>query len=301
MKMILMFIDGIGIGKNDLLNPFMKANIPNWHSFFNNYSVFEADASLGVTGLPQSATGQTSIYTGKNAPKAVGRHISARPTATLAEMVNNDNIFKILIDRGYSVTFVNVYSKDYLDEVGKNPKGMLKPSVTTLLNISAALPFRTVEEYKNGNGVYHDITGEALREKGYDVPVITPEKAADNLYQISRNYDFTLFEFFVSDLAGHSQNMDRAVSILERLDRFVGSLVKQMDLNKEVFVIVSDHGNIEDLSIPTHTMNPVPVFFITNTKTFPKNKITAITDILPAVLDFFPKKNRLKHIPSKSG
>jgi 2,3-bisphosphoglycerate-independent phosphoglycerate mutase len=105
----------------------------------------------------------------------------------------------------------------------------------------------------------------------------------------------------VSDLAGHSQNMDRAVSILERLDRFVGSLVKQMDLNKEVFVIVSDHGNIEDLSIPTHTMNPVPVFFITNTKTFPKNKITAITDILPAVLDFFPKKNRLKHIPSKSG
>lgn len=63
-----------------------------------------------------------------------------------------------------------------------------------------------------------------------------------------------------------------------------------MDLNKEVFVIVSDHGNIEDLSIPTHTMNPVPVFFITNTKTFPKNKITAITDILPAVLDFFRKQ-----------
>ncbi|HEY8500540.1 MAG TPA: peptidase [Clostridia bacterium] len=292
MKMILMFIDGIGVGKNDLLNPFMKANIPNWHSFIKNFRVFEADASLGVTGLPQSATGQASIYTGKNAPKAVGRHISARPTATLAEMVNSDNIFKILIDRGYSVTFVNVYSKDYLEEVGKNPKGLLKPSVTTLLNISVDLPFRTVEDYRKGRGVYHDITGEALREKGYDVPVITPEKAADNLYQISRDYDFTLFEFFVSDIAGHSQDMDKAVSILERLDRFTGALVKQMDLDKEVFVIVSDHGNIEDLSIPTHTMNPVPVFFVTNIKSLPENNITAITDILPAVLEFFPEGKR---------
>lgn len=294
MKMILMFIDGIGIGKNDLLNPFMKANIPNWHSLINSYSFFEADASLGVTGLPQSATGQTSIYTGKNAPKAVGRHISARPTATLAEMVNKDNIFKILIKRGYSVTFANVYTKESLERMGDKPDGMLKPSVTTLLNISAALPFRTVEDYKKGNGVYHDITGEALREKGYDVPLMQPEKAAYNLYQISRNYDFTLFEFFVSDLAGHSQDMDKAVNILERLDRFVGALVKQMDLNKEVLLIVSDHGNIEDLSVPTHTMNPVPVFIVTNKKTLPENEITAITDILPAMLYFFPGKNEHK-------
>jgi len=292
MKMILMFIDGIGIGKSDLMNPFMKASIPNWHSLISNYCFFEADASLGVKGLPQSATGQASIYTGKNAPKAVGRHISARPTATLAEMVNKDNIFKTLINRGYSVTFANVYTKETLEKMRDKPEGMLKPSVTTLLNISADLPFRTVEDYIKGNGVYHDITGEVLREKGYDVPLITPEKAAGNLYHVSGNYDFTLFEFFVSDLAGHSQDMDRAVIILERLDEFLGSLVKQMDLDKEVLVIVSDHGNIEDLSVPTHTMNPVPVFFVTNKKGFPKNKITAITDILPAVLDFFPDKKQ---------
>ena len=64
MRMILVFIDGIGIGRNDLLNPFIEADIPNWHSFINNFSFFEADASLGVSGLPLSATGQVSIYTG---------------------------------------------------------------------------------------------------------------------------------------------------------------------------------------------------------------------------------------------
>ncbi|NLG88448.1 MAG: peptidase [Clostridiaceae bacterium] len=290
MRMILVFIDGIGIGKNDLLNPFIKANIPNWHSFINNHSFFEADASLGVSGLPQSATGQASIYTGQNAPKAVGRHISARPTSTLVEMVSKDNIFKMLINRGYTVTFANVYTRETLEKLGKEQDEMLKPSVTTLLNLSAALPFRTVEDYRNGDGVYHDITGEALREKGYDVPLITPEKAAENLYRLSRNFDFTLFEFFVSDFAGHSQDMDKAVAVLERLDRFLGALAEHMDLSKEVLVIVSDHGNIEDLSVPTHTMNPVPVLFITKTKTFDKGKITAITDILPAVLDFFPGK-----------
>lgn len=44
MRMILVFIDGIGIGRNDLLNPFIEADIPNWHSFINNFSFFEADA-----------------------------------------------------------------------------------------------------------------------------------------------------------------------------------------------------------------------------------------------------------------
>src|SRR6185436_9156180 len=41
------------------------------------------DASLGVTGLPQSATGQTTLFTGVNAAQVLGRHLYAFPTATL--------------------------------------------------------------------------------------------------------------------------------------------------------------------------------------------------------------------------
>ncbi len=288
MKMTMMFIDGLGIGKNNRSNPFIKANIPTWHQLVESYGYYQADASLGVEGLPQSATGQTSIYTGENAPRVIGRHYSARPTESLVQMIKKNNVFTILKERGYRVTFANVYTREYLDKMNSNPRGVFKPSVTTLLNLSASVSFRLVEDYRKGYGLFHDITGETLRERGYDVPLITPENAADNLFRLSRDFDFTLFEFFVSDLAGHSQDMDRAVAVLERIDRFVGSLIQKMDMEKEIFVIVSDHGNIEDLSTATHTMNPVPVFFITQMEMAKEIEITSITDILPAVLKFFP-------------
>lgn len=287
MKIIMIFIDGLGIGQNSPSNPFFTANLPVWRSLLDNFAVYPSDACLGVPGLPQSATGQTSLYTGENAQKVLGRHYSSRPGETLTNLIFKRNIFTSLIEKGYLVTFANVYSKEYLERMRDNPKGFFKPSVTTLMNLSAKLPFRVLEDYENGLGVYHDITGEGLRKKGLDVPVYTPEEAADNLHRISREYDFTLFEFFVSDLAGHSMDMSEAVEILERMDCFIGSLMSKMDLNREVLIIVSDHGNIEDLSVSTHTMNPVPVFFITKMDVRQSLKIDKITDVFYTVLKLF--------------
>ena len=286
--MIMIFIDGLGIGQNTPANPFLQASLPCWNHLVKTYGFFPADACLGVPGLPQSATGQTSIYTGENAPAALGRHYSARPTETLAGMIRRKNIFTALLERGFCVTFANVYTKEYLERMQEKPRGLFKPSATTLMNLSARLPFRLLEDYRKGMGVYHDITGEGLRERGYDVLPLQPEQAAENLYRISRDYDFTLFEFFVSDLAGHSMDMEQAVRVLERLDAFLGKLLEMMDLEKEALVIASDHGNIEDLSVSTHTLNPVPVFFITRMQ---RNvQIKKITDIYPAILHFFEQQ-----------
>ncbi len=284
-KMIMIFIDGLGIGQNSPSNPFIKANLPCWNYLVKTYGFFPADACLGVPGLPQSATGQTAIYTGENAPAVLGRHYSTRPTETLAEMIRRKNIFTALMERGFRVTFANVYTKEYLERMQEKPRGLFKPSATTLMNLSAKLPFRLLEVYSKGLGVYHDITGEGLRERGYDVMLLEPAKAAENLYGISREYDFTLFEFFISDLAGHSMDMEQAVQVLERLDRFLEKLLTLMNLENEVLVIASDHGNIEDLSVSTHTTNPVPVFFITEMQ---RNiHIEKITDIYPAILQYF--------------
>ncbi len=281
----MIFIDGLGIGQNSPSNPFLQARLPVWNHLVERYGYFAADACLDVPGLPQSATGQTSIYTGENAPVVLGRHFSTRPTETLAEMIYRKNIFTTLMEMGLSVTFANVYTKEYLERMEEKPRGMFKPSVTTLLNLSANLPFRLLDDYNRGLGVYHDITGEGLRERGYDTLLLTPEQAAENLFRISRDYDFTLFEFFISDLAGHSTDMDQAVKVLERLDSFIGKLLDRMELDREVLVIASDHGNIEDLSVSTHTTNPVPVFFITNTQ---KNfHINRITDIYDAILGLY--------------
>jgi hypothetical protein len=284
-KMIMIFVDGLGIGQNSPFNPFLKANLPCWNHLVETYGYFPADACLGIPGLPQSATGQTSIYTGENAPAVLGRHFSTRPTETLAGMIHRKNIFTALMEMGHSVTFANVYTKEYLDHMQENPRGLFKPSATTLMNLSAKLPFRLLEDYRKGLGVYHDITGEGLRERGYDVSPIQPEEAAENLFRISRDYDFTLFEFFISDLAGHSMDMEQAIRVLERLDAFLGKLLAMVDLEKEVLVIASDHGNIEDLSVSTHTLNPIPVFFITRKQR--NMKITKITDIYPAIVQYF--------------
>jgi len=51
------------------------------------------DACMGVPGLPQSATGQTSLLAGLNAPAAVGRHINGYCTTSLAALLNGRSLF----------------------------------------------------------------------------------------------------------------------------------------------------------------------------------------------------------------
>ncbi len=49
---------------------------------------------LGVEGLPQSGTGQTSIFCGVNASKIVGKHFGPYPYSTLIPIIKEKNIFK---------------------------------------------------------------------------------------------------------------------------------------------------------------------------------------------------------------
>ncbi len=68
MKLIFVFIDGFGLGNEDAgQNPLYAAAAPNLLRFLNSRYIFPTDATLGVKGLPQSATGQTTIFTGVNA------------------------------------------------------------------------------------------------------------------------------------------------------------------------------------------------------------------------------------------
>lgn len=289
MKIIFLFIDGFGIGEPDPdKNPFFRAKTPALDILMKGYGYFSADATLGVEGLPQSATGQATIYTGVNAPRELGRHWPARPTSMLADMVMRDNLFIRLKNRGYSVTFANVYTKEYMERMRENPRGIFKPSVTTLLCLSAGVRFRLIEDYLNGTGVFHDITGRMLRERGYDVPERTPEEAGESLYRISRDSDFTLFEFFVSDIAGHAADMEKAVSELELFDSMLAVLLSRVDLGSEMIWVASDHGNIEDLTVTTHTRNPVPVIAAGKAPEGCTIQITSLVDIAPSILGLFP-------------
>ncbi len=287
MKVIFTFIDGVGIGEKDrTVNPVYASEHQVLARLIDN-ARFQADASMGVEGLPQSATGQTTIFTGVNAPEVLNRHLSGQPTISLKKVIYKSNMFSELIKRGYKVTSSNVYKDEYLENMLNVKDRRNRPSVTSVMGMAAGIDFRTVNELINENGVYHDITGEILKESGYRVEPITPQKAAKTLYSLSRNYDFTLYEHFMTDILGHKGDFDEAVKLIDRLDSFFEELIKQIDFEEDVLIITSDHGNIEDMSVRTHTMNKVPVIVLGKKAENVKTKVLSLTDVMPFVLELF--------------
>jgi 2,3-bisphosphoglycerate-independent phosphoglycerate mutase len=140
---ILLFIDGVGIGKNDQkCNPFFQYGFKTFTEYFgkipsidnpiikkNNGIIFPVDASMGVQGFPQSGTGQTSIFCGINAPQFVGKHFGPYPYSTLIPIIKEKNIFIEFIRNHKKVFFMNAYPKVFFDYI-KSGKSRL--SVTTL-------------------------------------------------------------------------------------------------------------------------------------------------------------------------
>ena len=97
MAAILVFIDGIGIGPADAaVNPFARVTarwlrpVEGWAPPTDGDAplLVPVDARLGVPGLPQSATGQTALLTGLNAPRAVGLHVNGFCTSELAALLD---------------------------------------------------------------------------------------------------------------------------------------------------------------------------------------------------------------------
>lgn len=291
MKLIFIFIDGVGIGdKDEKLNPIYASELHVLADLIDN-ARFHADAALGIKGLPQSATGQTTIFTGVNASKVLNRHLSGQPTVTLKKIIYKVNMFEELKKMGLKVTSANVYRDEYLNNMLDVKDRRNRPSVTSVMSMATRTKFRTVSEFIDNNGVYHDITGEKLKESGCQIDPITPELAAQNLYKLSRDYDFTLFEHFLTDIAGHKSELDEAAGIINILDRFLAELMKLVDSDKDVVIITSDHGNIENISIHTHTMNKVPVIVLGKTAdTFINEegvRIDSLVDIMPFVTGLF--------------
>jgi hypothetical protein len=136
--------------------------------------------------------------------------------------------------------------------------GVLPVSATTLAAVRAGLPLRDAGHVRRGEAIYHDLTGELQSRQGEDIPVISPARAAEVALAVARTHNLTLFEYFLTDHAGHSQDYAQADAALDRLDRFLAAIIPAI-AGDDVLLVFSDHGNIEDLSVPVHTTNPVPL------------------------------------------
>ena len=130
-------------------------------------------------------------------------------------------------------------------------------SVTTVLNKAAGLDFMTLDHVMRREAVYHDLTNDSMIARGIEVDRFSLEEAAAVLASALSRYDFVLYEYFLTDIAGHSRDMSRAAAEIAKLDTFLAHLIKAVDLNKHTLILTSDHGNIEDVSVKSHTANPV--------------------------------------------
>jgi 2,3-bisphosphoglycerate-independent phosphoglycerate mutase len=264
----MIFIDGIGIGKIDYSsNPFFKYGFKTFEKFFggipslhnsqlqgNNCFLFPVDACLGIEGLPQSGTGQTSIFCGVNAPKIIGQHFGPYPYSTLIPVLKEKNIFKYFLDKNQKVSFANAYPKIFFDYINSGKKRLSATSLMCQLN---GMRLNKVTDVRRGKALTAEITNERWNKKlGYALPIISPETAARRLLRIASRNSFTLYEYFLTDHIGHGRYEDEFEQIINNLDKFLYKVLYEFNYKKFTLIICSDHGNLEDLSVKTHTLNP---------------------------------------------
>ena len=136
--LIFIFLDGVGLGvKDPAKNPFARFAT----DFFSGHAggsykqpgiLLSTDAHMGIPGLPQSATGQTALFTGYNGPQILGRHVNGYPTFTLRPYFKEKNILKIFNEAGYNATLINSYSQMYLKRL-EHPRAERMLSASSLM------------------------------------------------------------------------------------------------------------------------------------------------------------------------
>jgi hypothetical protein len=264
----MLFLDGIGIGKKDFhFNPFFKYGFNTFTEIFNeipslensvlknnNYYLFPTDANLGVDGLPQSGTGQASLFCGFNAPKFVGKHYGPYPYSTTIPFLREKNILVRFYKNHGSGYFVNAYPKLFFDYI---KSGRSRLSVTTLTCKLSGIRLNSVTDVRRGRAITAELTNERWNKRlGYKLPIIKPKTAARRLLKIAQKNKFTLFEYYLSDHLGHLRLAKEFDKRFFEMDEFLITILNELDKSKITLIICSDHGNLEDLSTKTHTRNP---------------------------------------------
>jgi 2,3-bisphosphoglycerate-independent phosphoglycerate mutase len=310
-RVLFLFLDGVGLnGDNPNRNPFAVAHMPILENLLGRQrllassvpyegqqaTLLAVDAQLGIDGVPQSATGQASLLTGRNVPAEIGSHYGPKPNPQIAAILKGNNLFAMVLKRGGTAALLNAYPPRYFESIRS---GRRLYSAIPLAATTAGLSLKTVEDLQDRHALAADFTGAGwAAQPGFPpAPIYTPDEAGAILAQLSQQVDLAWFEYWLTDYAGHRGTMTQSVSLLESFDAVLGGLIGAWEMSRDLIVITSDHGNLEDLDKRGHTKNPVPAILIG-----PKRmrhdfatSLVRLTDFAPAVLrtifDYKPSRN----------
>ncbi len=295
---ILIFLDGVGIGNADEVNnPFFRKEFKTFTQIFgstphlgmqrmnrDNIYLFPTDANLGVEGLPQSGTGQTSIFCGVNAPKINGSHFGPFPPTKLVPVIKESSIFADFKRAGLKAAFANAYPKIFFDYVNS---GKQRLSVTSLSCILSGTPLNKGADLRAGRALSAEIDNfRWVNKLNYKLPVISPQLAGKRLLRLASKNHFTLFEFFLTDHLGHARIPELFDHIYETLDQFLLYLLTNLP-EDFTLIVCSDHGNFEDLSSKMHTRNPALTIAAGKHSSYLAGSIKDISQIKKSILEFY--------------
>lgn len=299
MRVLFIFLDGIGLGADDpQVNPLARTEMPNLSRLLEgrrltagsapfhgeHATLLTIDPALGVEGLPQSATGQAVLLTGRNIPRELGYHYGPKPNPEVAAYLNGETLFSQCVAHGKKAVLLNAYPPRYFHGIDS---GRRLYSSIPLAVTNAGLRLFTEKDLYQGRALSADFTGEGWRTMlGFsDAPLMPPHEAGRKLVSLALKYDFAMFEYWASDYAGHKQQMDAAVKLMETFDGVLGGIVESGKWNEMLVVVTSDHGNMEDLSTRKHTGAPVPALVMGSKparEEFTRG-MTDLTQIAPAI------------------
>ncbi|MBA2666587.1 MAG: hypothetical protein H0U69_06095, partial [Trueperaceae bacterium] len=225
-----MFLDGVGLGVDDAdVNPLAapwpglealagrRWTAPSWGAEEGGSGVGVAgtvarslDAALDHAGIPQSATGQTSLLTGLNAARTMGGHYGPWPGPTLRALLDHGTLFHDGVAAG-GAALANVYPPGYFAALSGR---RLRRSAPVHAALAAGLELATVETYERGEAVSADLDGafmrvgerprgapSALATTPFDPVGIVGE--AERLARLARRHSFTFFDVWLTDQIGH--------------------------------------------------------------------------------------------------
>jgi 2,3-bisphosphoglycerate-independent phosphoglycerate mutase len=308
-RVLLIFVDGIGLGEDDATRNIFVAEPPATMTELldgapitrrdqplnaRRASLVPLDAGLGVTGLPQSGTGQYTLFTGNNGAEFFGRHYGPWVPTRLRQPLQQDNLLTRARDAGLRIAFANAYPEELIDAArgagGFHPIGPLRAGPPLVASGAGVLTRHTVA-LESGNAVASEIVNDGWREhlRRQQLPIISPSEAGTNLATIANENDVTLFAHYTTDYEGHRQDLQRAGIAIRRVDEFLGAVVDA--IQEDVFVIVaSDHGNLEDATTG-HTHNPALCLIIGSDHERIANRMSSLTDIAPAIARILDGQN----------
>ncbi|MGD9094165.1 MAG: hypothetical protein PVF74_15055, partial [Anaerolineales bacterium] len=254
-RFLFLFLDGIGLGQDDpQVNPFARADLPNLHKLLGGNRLLDQtgfyeggrctlvplDACLGVNGLPQSATGQATLLTGNNVPARLGYHYGPKPNEPVADILREGNVFCSLKSAGKSAALLNAYPPGYFEAINS---GRRLYSAIPLAVTGAGIDLMTEIDLRGGRALSADFTAQGWRQHlGIeDVPILSAYQAGEKLANLCRDYDFAFFEYWISDYAGHRQDMETACNVLDTFDQVLGGLLASWDDDRGLILITSDH------------------------------------------------------------